>query len=58
MYVIPCSKYDGSSSNVYNVKIKRTTLKARNESNKPDQNELEVLNFYNDSKNNGNTLRL
>ncbi|HHH53504.1 MAG TPA: DUF3365 domain-containing protein [Bacteroidetes bacterium] len=35
-----------SLSNVYGVKVKRTTMKLRNEKDKPDQYELEMLDMY------------
>ena len=35
-----------SLSNVYGIKVKRTTMKLRNEKDKPDQYELEILDMY------------
>jgi len=45
-----------SLSDVYDVEIKRTSLKLRNPNNRPTADEVEILNQYEEAKNRGESL--
>lgn len=45
-----------SLSKVYDVEIKRTSLKFRNPNNRPTADEIEILNQYEELKNRGESL--